>query len=168
VKGWVVWALLGGLAAAGPLHEAVLRGDCQAIRQLGSGAIDSPDEKGLTPLVLAVQNNRFDCCELLLQMGANPNAGDWTALHEAALNGETNLVQLLLRNRADPNRREKQNRGTPLHVACFQGHIEVCRQLLKAGAKVNLRDNEGLTPLFHAKDQGHGELMKLLKASGAR
>lgn len=168
MKSFVCWALLAGLAWAAPLHEAAERGDAETIRRLGNSGLDAVNEKGLTPLVLAVQNSHPEIVELLLQMGANPNAGNWTPLHEAALMGDVASVQTLLRYKADPNRREKQNRGTPLHVAAFQGQGEICRLLLRAGAQINLRDGERLTPLFHAKDQGHGELVKLLKASGGR
>jgi ankyrin repeat protein len=163
----VVW-LVSALGWAGPVHEAASRGDAEGLRRLSGAALDAPDEKGLTALVLAIQNGHPECVELLLQMGANPNAGPWTALHEAALMGDAASVRALLQRKADPNRREKQNQGTPVHVACFQGHLDICRVLLRAGAQVNLRDGEGLTPLFHAKDQGHGELVKLLKASGGR
>lgn len=150
------------------MHEAAARGDAEAVRRLAGAGLDAPDEKGLTPLVLAIQNSHPELVELLLQLGANPNAGGWTALHEAALMGDVASVQTLLKFKADPNRREKQNSGTPLHVACFQGQTEICRLLLRAGAQINLRDGEGLTPLFHARDQGHGELVKMLKASGGR
>ena len=163
----IAW-LLGAMVWAGPLHEAAARGDQEGVRASVAGGLDSLDEQGLTPLVLAIQNGHPECVELLLQLGANPNAGNWTALHEAALMGDVASTQALLQHKADPNRREKQNRGTPLHVACFQGHLEICRLLLRAGAQINLRDGEGLTPLFHAKDQGFGELVKFLKASGAR
>ena len=168
MKRLLIACLLGSLGWAAPLHEAASRGDADSIRKLGAAAIDAPDEKGLTPLVLAIQNGHPECAALLLQMGANPNAGNWTALHEAALNGDLVSLQALLQRKADPNRREKQNKGTPLHVACFQGHLEICRVLVRAGAQLNLRDGEGLTPLFHAKDQGHADLIKFLKAAGAR
>ena len=168
---WVLIAWWVSLACwAGPLHEAASRGDVEGLRQLGAAQIDAPDEKGLTPLVLAIQTGHPECVEVLLQMGANPNAGpnNWSPLHEAALMGDVPSLQALLRRKADPNRQEKQNRGAPLHVACFQGQLEVCRILIQAGANVNLRDREGLTPLFHARDQGHPELVKLLKAAGGR
>lgn len=145
-----------------------MRGDAEGLRQAGATQVNLPDAKGLTPLVLVIQNNHPECVEVLLQLGASPNAGNWSPLHEAALVGDAASARLLLQNKADPNRREKANGGTPLHVACFQGQTEIARVLIKAGANLNLRDKEGFTPLFQAKDQGHFELMKYLKSLGAR
>jgi ankyrin repeat protein len=150
------------------VHEAAVRGDTQGLRQAGASQVNLPDEKGLTPLVLVIQNNHPECVEVLLQLGANPNLGNWSPLHEAALVGDLASTRTLLQAKADPNRRETANGGTPLHVACFQGQFEIARTLLKAGAQPNVRDKEGFTPLFQAKDQGYPELVKLLRAAGGR
>lgn len=159
-------------AWAGPVHDAVTRGESLRLRQLieanPKSLVNEPDESGLTPLVLAIQSKHPECVQILLELGANPNLGKWSPLHEAALNGDVASCRLLLQGKADPNRREHQNQGTPLHVAAFQGHAEICKLLLQAGAKVNLRDGEKLTPYFHARDQHHPEVLKILKAAGGR
>ena len=160
-------ALAGRLAAA-PVHEAATRGDAEALRQAGVTQVNLPDDKGLMPLVLVIQAGHPECVEVLLQLGAKPNAGNWSPLHEAALMGDLASARLLLQNKADPNRKEKANGGTPLHVACFQGQLEIAKLLIKAGASLSPRDKEGFTPLFQAKDQGHPELVKYLKSLGAR
>jgi len=163
----VALALAGRLAAA-PIHDAATRGDAEGLRQAGAAQANLPDDKGLTPLVLVIQNGHPECVEVLLQLGAKPNSGNWSPLHEAALMGDLASARLLLQNKADPNRKEKANGGTPLHVACFQGHTEVAKLLIKAGAHLSPRDKEGFTPLFQAKDQGHPDLVKYLKSLGAR
>ncbi len=145
-----------------------MRGDVEGLRQVAADQVNLLDAKGLTPLVLVIQNNHPECVEVLLELGAKPNAGNWSPLHEAALVGDAASARLLLQRKADPNRREKANGGTPLHVACFQGQTEIAKMLIKAGANLNLRDKEGFTALFQAKDQGHFELMKYLKSIGAR
>jgi ankyrin repeat protein len=166
--------LLGAPAWAGPLHEAASQGRAEAIAPLVQsqpGELNQPDGDGKTALLLAVSSGHPQCVEALLQAGARPNQGGaqgWTPLHEAALQGDVASAQLLLRFKADPNAREKANRGTPLHVAAFQGQLEIARLLVRAGANVNARDNEGLTPLFHAKDQAHPQLAQMLRAAGAR
>lgn len=168
MKGWGLWLALSALAWAGPQHDAAVRGDTTALRQFSKAEINQPDAKGLTPLVLAIQAQHPECVPVLLELGANPNQGNWSALHEAAVLGDLESAQALLKAGADPNRREAQNQGTPLHVACFQGHLEICRLLLNRGAQVNLRDGEGLTPLFHAKDQAHPKIVELLRSLGGR
>ena len=42
------------------------------------------------------------------------------------------------------------------------------RLLLARGAKVNLADREGVTPLAHAEQRGQAAVAKLLRAAGGR
>ena len=39
---------------------------------------------------------------------------------------------------------------TPLHIACFQGHLKIAELLIKNGAKLDAKDKEGDTPLANA------------------
>ena len=48
-----------------------------------------------------------------------------------------------------------------------QGHILVASVLLKNGANVNAKSNDGWTPLSIAKDKGRARMVELLKANGA-
>ena len=47
------------------------------------------------------------------------------------------------------------------------GHILVATVLLKNGANVNAKMNDGATPLLIAKAEGHARMVELLKANGA-
>ena len=47
-------------------------------------------------------------------------------------------------------------------IAAEQGHVEVVRLLLDAGADINLASNNGLTASMLAADQGHVEVARLL------
>ena len=44
---------------------------------------------------------------------------------------------------------------TPLHEACNLGYIDVARQLINAGANVNIRGLDNDTPLHDASVNGH-------------
>ncbi len=46
-------------------------------------------------------------------------------------------------------------------------HQEVVRALLEAGAKVNLADKDGVTPLAHARSRGQATVAKILEDAGA-
>lgn len=67
----------------------------------------------------------------LLEAGASPNVvqqGGFTPLHEAALRGHTELVQELLRYRADRGARDQDGR-TPREIALERGHNKVAALL---------------------------------------
>ena len=60
---------------------------------------------------------------------------------------------------------------TPLHVACFIGHSEVIKVLLRNGALVDVRDNEGRLPLdvaiVHSHVEGEDSPAALLLKNGS-
>ena len=53
-------------------------------------------------------------------------------------------------------------KSTPLHLACIRGYTECARTLLAAGAKINVVDNDGNTPMHFASQNSHGDLLKML------
>lgn len=67
---------------------------------------------------------------------------------------------------ADLNSADEEGR-TALHVACWQGHLEVVASLLDSGADPNSEDNEGRTALQSAAWQGHSDVVQLLCERGA-
>ena len=46
--------------------------------------------------------------------------------------------------------------------ACREGHTNTCRALVKAGARVEAKDNNGYTPLIKASKKGHLDTVKFL------
>lgn len=51
---------------------------------------------------------------------------------------------------------------TPLLVAAFEGHRDVCDLLLEYDADMDHCDATGRTPLWAAASMGHGSVVKLL------
>lgn len=81
------------------------------------------------------------------------NATGETALHHAAIQGNLEIVRLLLAAGAEPDLAGEHG-FTPLHEAILQGHVEIIRQLLAAGADPLLKnewgkDAAGLSKLDH-------------------
>jgi ankyrin repeat protein len=63
---------------------------------------------------------------------------------------------------------QKDNAGyTPLHVACFCGHLEIARILLQYGANHSETALSGIRPLHEAIENGHVEIVRLLISYGA-
>ena len=53
-------------------------------------------------------------------------------------------------------------------IAAQNGHTEIVKYLLKKGANVNLRDNDGETALGAAKGKGYTDIVQLLEKAGAK
>ena len=60
----------------------------------------------------------------------------------------------------------RQHRPT-LHTCAEKGHLDVARAVIEAGADVNAKDNEGLTPLYMCALGGHLEVARALIEAGA-
>ena len=56
---------------------------------------------------------------------------------------------------------------TPLYRASWEGHLEVVRALLAAGADVNKSNDYGQTPLSRALAHDHTQIADLLRDAGA-
>jgi len=54
-----------------------------------------------------------------------------------------------------------------LHSAAANGEIERVKLFISAGADVNVKNSEGLTPLHYAAFKGHKDIVELLLAHGA-
>lgn len=72
-------------------------------------------------------------------------ADGWTALHFASRAGQTAVVDLLLKQGANPNLAEKETGTTPLHLACLNGNRRVIRLLLTHGADKSIKSKHGNT-----------------------
>jgi ankyrin repeat protein len=56
---------------------------------------------------------------------------------------------------------------TPLHTACYYGHLHIVKFLLTQGVNINTKDNLGCTPLHRAVQSGHLTLIQFLLINGA-
>ena len=124
-------------------------------------------EDGFQALGLACYFGHFESAEYLVKAGApinSPSRNELraTPLQSAAAAGHVNIVEMLLKHRADPNIQE-QGGYTPLHAAAQNGDLKTVRALLYGGADLTLRSNDAKTPLDLAIESGHTETAKLLQ-----
>lgn len=121
-------------------------------------------------LLYAVRGNHLSVTKVLLQNGADPNVemvdGDFV-LREAAVKGvDLGITRALLQCGADTSMANKMG-STALHIAAFQGRVDVAKLLIRAGADVNHRDRHGQGPLTCAISRNQGEIARLLIQHGA-
>ncbi|MFF1649254.1 ankyrin repeat domain-containing protein [Streptomyces sp. NPDC058240] len=86
--------------------------------------------------------------QALLRAGADPeraDSGGVTPLYLASVNGEAEIVRLLLVSGASPDTESggPGSEGTPLCAAACWGHIAAARELLAHGADPNLHEDHG-------------------------
>ena len=147
------------------LMRSVAIGDTSMASSLLSRGLNSnfATQSGLTPLYTAVHYGHEDMVNLLLKFGANPDTQEQgeRVLELAARKGELNIVDALLKNRADPEKPSATS-YTPLISASNNGHVAVVGTLLSFGAVTDARDKNGLTALLHASREGRLAVVELL------
>jgi uncharacterized protein len=120
------------LTGATPLFLAASRGNVQTVRALLAGGADPlmTTEKGTAPLHVAT-------------WGGSPYAGDWTEDEKKNL---LDVTKLLVEKGADVNS-VGEHRWTPLHGAAYKGVDAVVQFLVEHGARIDVFDEYGQTPL---------------------
>lgn len=103
-----------------------------------------------------------DIARLLLENDANPDlevTDHWYGgiLHEASMNGQKDMVDLLLWGSADPNA-VTGIFGTALGAAAWKGDLSIVQSLIGKGAIVNIQV-EGRTGPYLAASGGHQYIM---------
>lgn len=158
-------------SAVKTIHEAASRGTVSDIaRFIGTNVdIESKDEFGRTPLVIAAWNGNPATVAELLARGANIEAVDpygYTPLGCAAEQGQVEVVKLLLSKGA--RRAVKNAEGADvLMIAAGSNQIPVVKLLLAEGFSVKGQNIKGNTAVHGAAAMGWPELLELLLKSGA-
>ncbi|CAL1299956.1 unnamed protein product [Larinioides sclopetarius] len=90
------------------------------------------------------------------------NATNTAPIHNAARNGYERIVNFLLRNKANPNSRTK-NDWTPLHYATKFSQYRIVKDLLYNGAVFEALSDSGKTPLYYSTDRDIVAILEFLK-----
>ncbi|KAI4200169.1 MAG: hypothetical protein LQ350_004130 [Teloschistes chrysophthalmus] len=115
-----------------------------------------------------------ETAKLLVEGGASVRGSG--AIVMAAEEGRLNMVEFMLDHGADvdeigiehpTDERYKEDMGTALHKAAGAGHEDVARFLIDNGARLDIRDPLGRTPMALAQAEGKERMVKLLKVNEA-
>ena len=140
-----------GYLSQAPLHKAAEADDSQILeRMLDRGwDVDELDAIGATPLHSAANGGSLNAVQFLLARGANINA----------IRGENDSL--------------RGSYFTPLHLAVLNRNSEIVEVLLKNGAKTEVKDREGKTPLMtlhpvpNSGEKETARIFQLLIAAGS-
>ncbi len=177
------------LEAGADLHRANLAGSTALLRAvdanrrrtagvlLAAGADPGvANRKGVSPLAAAAFNGNARLVRMLLEAGAPPDLRDRTGkgpLTYAAGKGFADIVALLLDAGVAPDTRYDHQLTALMWAA---GHSNdtppaegatTVSALLARGARHDLTDDRGRTPLMIAAARGHAQIVALLLAAGA-
>jgi len=96
------------------------------------------------------------------------DAADAKPFLEAVRNGDAvRVAQALSAAPGMATARHEATGWTALIIAAKNGHDDIAKQLLKAGADIEAADAAGFTPLMHACLAGQGSTARLLTEAGA-
>ncbi len=176
---------------ATPMSEAAIVADVAVLEALlGAGAdVESKNADGQTALMVVARTSNVAAAELLIKHGADVNAREdrkgQTALMWATAESQPAMVKALLAHGADANARstvydwerrvtaEPRMKNmpsggfTPLLFAARQGCLECAKELVGAGAKVDMTDPDGITPLLSSLLNAHFDTAKYLLSAKA-
>lgn len=143
------------------LHRAAAFNEVGAIGALlkQDAGIDSRDDHGRTPLMVAAHLGHYDAARALIQAGADVNALDkdrYDVITIAAVADDPEMLRIALEAGGDPTLVTSPYDGTALIAAAHLGHDEVVRILVDAGAPLDHVNNLAWTALIESIVLGDG------------
>ena len=127
--------------------------------------INDVDNKGFTPLYLAVQQGKTDFTRYLLSNNANASIKTSlgrTLCHKAAYDGKLSILQLLVCHNDVHVNAVDNKKFTALHLAVQQNHADVVKYLLSKEADAAIKTDIGRSVYHSAAYYGYTSIFQLL------
>ena len=138
--------------------------------------VNARDTMEDTPFLYAGAEGRLDILRLILATGRanlkDTNRYGGTALIPASHHGHPDTVRELLKTSIAIDHVNRLGWTALLETIILSDggptHQDILKQLIAAGADVNLADGECVSPLAHARQRGYAEMVRILEKAGAR
>ncbi|XP_046575310.1 serine/threonine-protein phosphatase 6 regulatory ankyrin repeat subunit C-like [Haliotis rubra] len=147
--------------SSGILHFASKGGNVEIIQLLAKHNVNGESTCRKTPLSYSAKKGHKEIFEILLDRGADISVIDIaknTLLHLASEGGNLLIVEDILAFPGLDINAVNSGRRTPLLVAAYNEHTDICGRLLSAGADVNIRDCDGNDVILIAAMTGNRQL----------
>lgn len=145
--------------------DAIKQGNAEEVKRRLSldPSLIHATENGLSPVMVAAYHQQPELADFLAEKKVS------LTIYEAAATGRTAHITRILAREPELVKAHAEDGFHPLGLACFFGHYETARYLLKAGAAVNSQSKNALqaTAIQSAAAANHLELVDLLIANGA-
>jgi ankyrin repeat protein len=148
------------------LHAGLENSDVVKILLEKGASVDARERMERTPLHEAAVNGHLEAAKLLLEAGADPNAADKlsrTPLHETAGESFTDMLFGFFVDEPKGGEEQEEDEDTIRRNAA---RVEVAKFLLAGGAEVNAINDDGMTPLSLAIENGRMSLVELFRQHG--
>lgn len=134
-----------------PLHIAASNGRPGTVQTLldRKADIHSKETRGWTPIFVAAFRGHFDVVHLLLTHNQQLQQQQQLLLQQQCNQSTSNITFqhcTFNNNNIDINAQDVYGQ-TLLMIACQRGHVDIVKLLLRHGAHVHVRDEDGLTAL---------------------
>jgi len=155
-----------------PLQYAAEFGHIAIVKRLiEAGADVDFIEDRLSALHIAACRGQAEVVKMLIRAKCDVNILNKRGicpLHCAVSNGKREIVRLLLAANALVNVKGQKSDRTPLFMAGEVNDIETSRLLLQHGAKLNITDQYGMTPLNVVCNRNNSAVARLFIEAGAK
>ena len=150
------------------LMLAAYTGQEEAMETLlkAGASLHSKKQDGLNALLMAASQGQSKTFGALVKAGASVIAKQRSGMTALMLSAESGCAECIRTIAAQNNSKVEWNGKipgdagyTPLHLAAYNNDVESVNALLDAGADVDSKLNDGLTPLMLAAFTGHEEVI---------
>lgn len=147
-----------------PLAIAAQKNKVDHMRLLLDAGADTTDRKAL---IYAFRYSQNDAVSTLIEYGFDLHQTDDyyhnTPLHMVANNGNMQLLSLVLKHGGVGLDAKNKDGDTALHLAAYSGYAMIVEALIKAGASLDIDNNEGLSAADVALKRDKAPVAKIIQ-----